>query len=289
MKLSIITINYNNAIGLRNTIQSVIHQTFKEFEYIIIDGGSIDNSLQEINVAFHMIYDNAPQSRGDVLQNGLHVQWISEPDSGIYNAMNEGIRMAKGEYIQFLNSGDIMASNDVTEKMLGSLPNDCNILYGNMLKPLSKRIHRDRGFAGKTPTMVDFYTGTLNHSSAYIKRTLFDTYGLYDENLKIVSDWKWYLQVIALNDVKPNYVDIDVTIFDMTGISTMNSSLDKEERMQVLSEILPLSVLKDYESYSFPIEQVKRINRYWITSAGFRLVERLLFKFEKKNVKNKSL
>lgn len=280
IRLSIITINYNNSTGLKKTIDSVLNQTSKEFEYIIIDGRSIDNSLQEINVAFHMIYDNA-QSRGDVLQNGLHVQWISELDSGIYNAMNKGIRMAKGEYIQFLNSGDIMASNDVTEKMLGSLPNDCNILYGNMLKPLSKRIHRDRGFAGKTPTMLDFYTGTLNHSSAYIKRTLFDTYGLYDENLKIVSDWKWYLQVIALNDVKPNYVDIDVTIFDMNGISSTNSDLDKLERKQVLLTTLHKSVLTDYESWAFPIEQLSRVNRYWIFRKLLWFTERMLFKWEK--------
>jgi len=280
IRLSIITINYNNSTGLKKTIDSVLNQTSKEFEYIIIDGRSIDNSLQEINVAFHMIYDNA-QSRGDVLQNGLHVQWISELDSGIYNAMNKGIRMAKGEYIQFLNSGDIMASNDVTAKMLGSLPNDCNILYGNMLKPLSKRIHRDRGFAGKTPTMLDFYTGTLNHSSAYIKRTLFDTYGLYDENLKIVSDWKWYLQVIALNDVKPNYVDIDVTIFDMNGISSTNSDLDKLERKQVLLTTLHKSVLTDYESWAFPIEQLSRVNRYWIFRKLLWFTERMLFKWEK--------
>jgi len=280
IRLSIITINYNNSTGLKKTIDSVLNQTSKEFEYIIIDGRSIDNSLQEINVAFHMIYDNA-QSRGDVLQNGLHVQWISELDSGIYNAMNKGIRMAKGEYIQFLNSGDIMASNDVTAKMLGSLPNDCNILYGNMLKPLSKRIHRDRGFAGKTPTMLDFYTGTLNHSSAYIKRTLFDTYGLYDENLKIVSDWKWYLQVIVLNDVKPNYVDIDVTIFDMNGISSTNSDLDKLERKQVLLTTLHKSVLTDYESWAFPIEQLSRVNRYWIFRKLLWFTERMLFKWEK--------
>jgi len=111
-----------------------------------------------------------------------------------------------------------------------------------MLKALHKKIIRDRGFAGRIPTMIDFYTGTLNHSSAYIKRSLFETYGLYDESLKIVSDWKWYLQVIALNGIIPVYKDIDVTVFDMTGISTMNSTLEKEERKKVLLEILSPSV-----------------------------------------------
>jgi glycosyltransferase involved in cell wall biosynthesis len=280
MKLSIITINYNNVAGLRKTIDSILSQNCIDFEYIIVDGNSIDGSVDLIKK-----FDN-----NSTVDSFL---WISEPDSGIYNAMNKGIGLAKGEYIQFLNSGDILASNDVTDKMLQVIDNTEQIaknkegvliLYGNMLKPLSKGIYRDRGFAGRQPTMFDFYTGTLNHSSAYIKRSLFDTYGLYDETLKIVSDWKWYLEVIALNGVIPVYKDIDVTVFDMSGISTVNSSLDKKERLQVLSGILPISVLKDYESWSFPIEQMKRINRYWIMRKMFWFIERIVFKFEKMHV-----
>ena len=276
MKLSIITINRDNLVGLRKTMESVFNQTSMDFEYIVVDGNSTDGSVELIKQ-----YENSSLE---------HFSWISEPDSGIYNAMNKGISMAKGEYIQFLNSGDMLASKDVTGKMLAYLfPSPqgvglevrSSILYGNMLKPFPKRIHRDKGFAGRQPTMLDFYTGTLNHSSAYIKLSLFDTYGLYDESLKIVSDWKWYLQVIALHGVIPIYKDIDVTVFDMSGISTVNSSMDKEERLQVLSEILPMSVLKDYESWSFPIEQMKRINRYWITRKMFWFIERLQFKYEK--------
>ena len=276
-RLTIITINYNNASGLKKTMESVSNQTSKSFEYIVVDGNSIDGSVELIKK-----FDN-----NSTVDSFL---WISKPDSGIYNAMNKGIRMAKGEYIQFLNSGDTLAANDVTEKMLAYLfPSPqgervgvrSSILYGNMLKPLPKRIHRDRGFAGRQPSMLDFYTGTLNHSSAYIKRSLFDTYGLYDESLKIVSDWKWYLQVIALNGVIPIYKDIDVTIFDMNGISTVNSCLDKEERLQVLLGILPMSVLIDYQKWAFPVEQMMRINRYWILRKLFWLIERILFKLDK--------
>lgn len=277
MKLSIITINRDNVVGLRKTLESVFNQAFRDFEYIVIDGNSTDGSVELIK-----------QYEGSSVEN---FSWISEPDTGIYNAMNKGIRMAKGEYVQFLNSGDVLAANDVTEKMLFELKveseklndntNSIPVLYGNMMKQTPKRLLRDKGFAGRQPTMLDFYTGTLNHSPAYIKRSLFDTYGLYDETLKIVSDWKWYLQVIVLNGVVPVYKDIDVTVFDMNGISTVNVSLDKEERLQVLTEILPMSVLKDYERWSFPIEQMKRINRYWITRNGFRLVERSLFKINK--------
>jgi len=274
--LTIITINYNNLSGLQKTLKSVLNQTSKNFEYIIVDGSSTDGSIEVIKQ-----YENSSIE---------YFSWISESDSGIYNAMNKGIGLAKGEYIQFLNSGDILASNDVIEKMLQGIENKEQraknkegvlILYGNMLKPLPKGIYRDRGFAGRQPTMLDFYTGTLNHSSAYIKRSLFDTYGLYDESLKIVSDWKWFLQVIVLHGVNPDYKDIDVTVFDMNGISTVNSSLDKEERLQVLSGILPRSVLKDYERWSFPIEQMMRINRYWIINKIFWLTERIIFKCEK--------
>lgn len=283
MKLSIISINYNNASGLQKTIESVMNQTSRDFEYIVVDGGSMDSSCQVIS-------DKRLVINGKTEFNGIRVTCISEKDSGIYNAMNKGIQMAKGEYVQFLNSGDVLAAEDVTERMLFSLfPSPqgeesgvrCSILYGNMLKPYNGKIIRDRGFAGRQPTMLDFYTGTLNHSPAYIRRSLFDSFGLYDETLKIVSDYKWYVQVIALNEIAPVYVDEDVTIFDMSGISTMNSSLDKAERRKVLEEFVPLSVLRDYDQYAFSIDQLKRMNRYWLTRKGFYLMERILFKWEK--------
>jgi len=284
-------------------MESVFAQTSKEFEYIVVDGGSTDSFCQVIS-------DKRLVINGESGFNGIHVTCLSEKDSGIYNAMNKGIRMAKGEYLQFLNSGDCLVSADVTKKILNllfplmkddvplsfseeeytqigielgeGLGGKSQILYGNMLKQQPKRILRDRGFAGRMPTMLDFFTGTLNHSPAYIKRSLFETYGLYDESFKIVSDWKWYLQVIALNGIVPVYKDIDVTLFDMTGISTVNFDLDKSERKQVLSAILPVSVIKDYERWAFPIDQMKRINRYGFFRKGFWLVERMLFKFEKK-------
>lgn len=276
-------------------MKSVLNQTSKEFEYIVVDGEAPLNPKPPLippkegdkEVLEYFIKETYETENGFTRCSwlspfgGVGGGFFSEPDSGIYNAMNKGIRMAKGEYLQFLNSGDCLAAPDVTEKMLDAIPEDCNLFYGNMLKQLPKRILRDMSFAGRMPTMLDFYTGTLNHSSAYIKRSLFETYGLYDETLKIVSDWKWYLQVIAMNRVVPLYKDIDVTLFDMGGISTVNSNLEEIERKQVLSEILPASVLADYQHWAFPIDQVKRINRYWITRKGFWLVERMLFKWQK--------
>ena len=180
MTLTIITINRNNAAGLDKTLRSVASQTCKDFEYIVVDGASTDGSVEVIR-SFKALF-------------GGHFKWISEPDKGIYNAMNMGIGMATGDYLQFLNSGDCLAPEDVTQqRMLRTLePNEySSILYGNMLKDIPDgKILRDRCFAGRKISFPGFYTGTLNHSPAYIRRNLFEKYGRYDENLRIVSDWK---------------------------------------------------------------------------------------------------
>ena len=124
MTLSIITINYNNAEGLRKTLASVTSQTYAEIEHIIIDGGSTDGSVEILGAYPQPL----PKGRGEVsgdkypTQNPAHkVLWVSEKDNGIYNAMNKGIRMATGDYIQILNSGDILAASDVTERMMAAL------------------------------------------------------------------------------------------------------------------------------------------------------------------------
>ena len=270
MSLSIITINRNNAAGLEKTMQSILNQTCANFEYVVVDGASTDGSVDVV--------------RRFSAQFGDRMKWISEPDKGIYNAMNKGIGMATGEYLQFLNSGDCLISSDVTDKMYEELENKGkpSILYGNMIKAFPNgKLLKDKCFAGQEITFLGFYTGTLNHSPTYIKKSLFNKYGLYDESLKIVSDWKWHLQAIILGDEKPAYSDIDVTRFDMTGISETNTDLTKNERRQVLSEMFPETILKDYDDWLFPIAQMKRLKRHpW----AYRLVwfvERCLFKIEK--------
>jgi glycosyltransferase involved in cell wall biosynthesis len=268
MKLSIITINYNNAIGLQKTIESVQSQVSCDFEYIIIDGNSADGSVE--------IITQFKQS------TNLPINIISEFDSGIYNAMNKGIRIAKGDYVQFLNSSDCLINENVVADMLVSLQatNYPSILYGNLMKQLPGRILRDRSFNGKEITLLGMFTGTLNHSPVYIKRDLFIKYGYYDESLKIVSDWKWYLQVIILGEEKPLYTDIDVTLFDMNGISNIDTVLDKAEREKVLAELFPKAILKDYEYFAYPIEQMKRLQRHKWAYRSVNFLERCLFKFE---------
>lgn len=278
MMLSIITINRNNAVGLEKTLQSVSSQTFQEFEYIVVDGASIDGSVEVIKKYEHQF---------------AYLKWVSEPDTGIYNAMNKGIRKASGDYVQILNSGDCLATPDVTERMLAALEKvgAPSILYGNMIKcfPDGHKIV-DRCFAGQEITMLGMYTGTLNHDPAYIRHDLFEKYGYYDESLKIVSDWKWYLQSIILGDEKPQYINIDATLFDMSGISESaeNKMRIKEERKKVLTELISEAYLRDYEKYADDIYLMRRIHRHpW----AFRLVwfvERCLFKLEKRQNKKKS-
>ena len=277
MHLSLVTINRNNAAGLEKTLQSVVSQTFKDFEYIIVDGASSDGSVE-------VIKKYEPQF--------LHLKWVSEPDSGIYNAMNKGIRMASGNYIQILNSADCLAAPDVTERMLAALEKagQPSVLYGNMVKcfPDGKKVV-DQSFAGQEITMRGMFSGTLNHDPAYIRRDLFEKYGYYDETLKIVSDWKWYLQAIVFGTEKPQYVDIDVTLFDMMGISETNLDLSKTERKKVLETMLPKAILADYEQYNFPIDQIERLQRH---SWAYRMVwflERCLFKVERWKNKSKKV
>lgn len=271
MKLTIITINRNNATGLEKTIRSVLDQTCTAFEYVLVDGASTDGSVDII--------------RQYAERFGDRMKWISEPDKGIYNAMNKGIGMASGDYIQILNSGDSLVSGQVVGKMYEALEQSGSpsILYGNMLKDMPEgKLLRDRCFAGRDITLLGFIHGTLNHSPAYIRKSLFDQYGLYDESLRIVSDWKWYMQAIVLGKEKPVYVDIDITLFDMSGISETNNALREKERRDCLAAMIPQQILKDYYDWDADIRVMRRIDRYPFIRRIVWFMDRALFKLEKR-------
>lgn len=303
MKLSIITINYNDAKGLAKTLKSVADQHIPdgfELEHIIIDGGSMDASVQVVRD-----YESSISNK----HLAICLRWISEKDNGIYNAMNKGIEIAlglrvvdsfnrskrsedknkgieiaTGDYIQILNSGDILASDDVICKMENVI---CErnvkpeMICGNMLKQLPNgKIIRDDNGRCEDMSFFRFFVATLNHNCVWIKRDLFDKFGLYDESLNIVSDWKWYLQVIALAGIKPMYVDVDMTLFDMTGISECNLELRNIEREQVLRGIMPAAIYEDYIARTFDMEQMTRLHRHpwayklvWVLERVLRRIE----------------
>lgn len=278
MILSIVTINYNNAEGLKKTLASVAAQTCKEFEHVVVDGASTDGSAD-------IIREYAESA-------SYPVRWVSEPDKGIYNAMNKGLRMASGEYVQVLNSGDVYASEHVVadmtkairrcgDKANGEWP---EFLYGNMI-----RRHPDGTIDSKSGrveySLRNYYTSTMNHDCCWIHRSLFERYGLYDESLKIVSDWKWFLTAIGLGHVKPVYVDIDVTIFDLTGISERNLQLRNEERRKVLEELVPPAILADYDKHAFDMVQMDKLRQHkWAYKLVWTL-ERVLNRLDNRNFK----
>ena len=277
IKLSIITINYNNAEGLCKTLASVASQTYRNIEHVIIDGGSTDGSVDVIREYEQQLHHT---------HSTIHLLWLSERDKGIYNAINKGILRATGYYIQILNSGDLLASDYIIEQMMEELKKHeyPELLYGNAVD-----VYEGKRLSKHGPnieySLKTLYHSTYPHDSTYFKRELFsnERYGLYDENLKIVSDWKWYLMAIGLGTVIPIYVDIDVALFDVTGISSTRKDLDKKERRQVLEEVLPPAILKDLDNYAFPISQYKRLKKYHLWPIVY-FMERVFLKLEKWHV-----
>ena len=279
MKISIVTINYNDAEGLRKTLASVAEQTYRDIEHIIIDGGSTDGSVE---VILEYVASNQSNKVNDPFFKHT-IKWISEKDDGIYNAMNKGIRKATGSYIQILNSGDLLISDDIIQRMMSIIEEKQypELLYGNAVDIYEGKRISSHG-PGIEYSLLQLYRATYPHESTFFRRDMFDNkqYGLYDENLKIVSDWKWYLKAIGLGNIKPIYVDVDVMLFDVTGISSTNKDLDKQERRQVLEEVLPITILRDLDNYAFPISQYQRLKKYHLWGVVY-FMERVLFKLEK--------
>lgn len=267
-KLSIITINFNNKEGLEKTFESVVNQKYKDFEYIVIDGGSTDGSKEFLE-----------QNQDKI------TYWVSEPDKGIYNAMNKGILKAKGTYLQFLNSGDFLTNSTILEQVAPYL-NDSDVVYGNMIK---SRIDEngventtvDYGPRYNELTLRTFIVGTLNHSSTFIAKDLFDKYGLYDETLKIISDWKFFLIACGLNKCEGKYIDIDVAVFDMTGISNSQKEKLFAEKESVLKALIPQTILADYNNTADDVIRLQIIRKHKFTAFMLRFLEALLVRISR--------
>ena len=229
MKYSIITINFNNKEGLRKTIESVIHQTYQDYEFIIIDGASTDGSKEVIKE-----YDK----RIDY--------WISEQDNGVYQAMNKGIVKATGDYLIFMNSGDCFYQKNVLENVTNK-----NISTDMIVgKDYHFKDSTQKGFATILPprlSMISFIHSTLPHQSTFFKRELFkDT--LYDETLKNVADVKFYIQKICVEQCRVQFINDIICWREPDGISVSYNERRLHEHQKVIEEVLPPGAIQDYET-----------------------------------------
>ena len=222
--ISIITINYNNREGLRKTIESVVNQTYKDFEYIIIDGGSTDGSVDVIKeYADRISY------------------WVSEPDKGIYDAMNKGVDKAVGEYCLFMNSADIIYQPTTLEEISLQL-DGTDIISGRMLFE-----HGDIMTPPQKVTAKFLFASTLPHQATFIRRTLFDI-RKYDCSYRIVSDWKFWIEMLVFQNSSYKSIPEIIALFDNSGISSTNVDLRIKEQQMVLNSMYPPRVMADYHT-----------------------------------------
>lgn len=227
MILSVITINYNNAEGLRHTIESVVCQTSRDYEFVVIDGGSTDGSVDVIEeYASKIDY------------------WVSEPDGGIYPAMNKGVRAAHGEYCIFMNSGDEFYSKDVIENIVKQgLREDIvcgDICFGESnISPNPDKV-----------TMRTFYKSTLYHQASFIKTQLLREHP-YDETMRSAADWKFFMHELVYRNASYKHVPIVIARFEGGGISMTNNDISRKEVRTELEKCLPERILADYEDYVF--------------------------------------
>lgn len=265
MKLSIITINLNDSSGLNKTIRSVISQTHNNFEYIVIDGGSADNSIEVI------------KSNSDKID-----YWMSEPDKGIYHAMNKGIQQAHGEYCFFLNSGDYFVDEKVLENVFNNELHE-EVVFGNLLVCLNGKLV-GKSMGKEKLTFLDIYGSSIKHQATFIRRELFEKFGLYNEDLRILGDWEFFLKTVGLEEISYRYLNIDISYFDNNGISNKSGDLIEKERKIVVDKYIPTRMQPDYE-FLLKYSKFEILTKYQITyfllrimTKGIKLFENIVYR-----------
>lgn len=255
MKLSIITINYNNGEGLRQTLASVAAQTCHDIEHIIIDGGSNDGSVDIIRE-----YESIISNRKSII-----LKWVSEPDKGIYDGMNKGVRNAAGEYLYFLNSGDVLADDNIIEQVVMQL-GEADILVGRVNRVANGiLVIRTPLLTEADMSMYQMYLNGINHQSAIIRRTI-QMEHLYDATLKIGADWKFFVETIVLGGAKVKFVDKIFANYDVSGVSSNTAQL-RQEREKIMVDILPERIAQDYLTIAPHYYEVTRVE--WLLRHPF--------------------
>lgn len=226
MKLSIITINYNNCEGLRETILSVVEQTCKQFEWIIVDGGSQDGSVALLE-----------QYRS------YFSYWCSETDKGIYNAMNKGLQHAHGDYCLFLNSGDRLTNNRIIEQVMHELSGD--VWCARSFYHDGDRIWgKSRRLSSETFSVSTLARMSLPHQSTFIRTQLLHAYGGYDESYHLLADWALFMRVMLDEKAEFVFSDIFTSVYDTRGSSAAQKTLFASEKARVML-LIPAIYRKD--------------------------------------------
>lgn len=246
---SIVTINLNNAAGLAKTLDSVLAQGFQDFEMIVIDGNSTDSSKDEILKR----------------ESGIR-RWVSEPDNGIYNAMNKGIGLAQGEFIQFLNSGDSLVDSSILENVRRHASSrDVDILYGETVRCHADRSDRkimpDKLRSGLSPYRL--FSDNIGHQAMFFRRSVFNELGVYREDIRITADYEFSIRAVFAGK-KTRYMDLPIVRFDMSGLSQAQRDLAEKEKHDTLKQYLHPSILKDFEYVRSEIERLKKYE-HWST------------------------
>jgi glycosyltransferase involved in cell wall biosynthesis len=209
--ISIITVTYNAIDTINATIQNILDQTYESTEFIIIDGGSSDGTKQ-------IIENNSAKLSC----------WVCEKDNGIFDAMNKGITRSHGDWVIFMNSGDIFATNTVLEDVFlkNNIKSQVQVLYGNTIVKNSGKILKSSGSINKGY----FYFETICHQSIFFRRTAFKTIGHFNTHYKIISDREWLLKA-SLAKIRFQYLPINICIWDKEGFSANNSAISATESM----------------------------------------------------------
>lgn len=256
MKVSIITICFNDRAGFERTAKSIVPQTFRDFEWIVIDGGSTDGSVD---------------IQRQYLQHITH--YVSEPDGGIYNAMNKGVSRANGEYCLFLNSGDCFCSPKALERVFKKNP-VCDIVSCDMFVDINKRFY----LYNEAPSKINFHRlviGSIAHQSTLI-RTLLLKETPYREDLKIASDWVFWCEMLLKRHKTYQAINIPLAIFDSNGISESPSSRERiiTERRNNLSSYFGPELVNHIQANCNPLSALDGSYMYEIE----RKIHRLLYK-----------
>lgn len=208
VKISLVTVTYNSGTTLRDTFQSVLAQTYKNVEYIVVDGLSKDNTMD-------IVREYEPQFEG-------RMKWISEKDKGLYDAMNKGVRMATGDVVGILNSDDFFTANDVLEKVAAGFDEQTDAVYGDLhyVHPDDLQ-HSVRYYSSKIFKRNLMRMGFIPaHPTFYCRRECFDKFGYYKTDYKIAADFDLLLRFIYVNRIRIKYLSMDMVTMRTGGAST---------------------------------------------------------------------